>query len=557
MDLMDAINQTRLRVWAQQPAEFFDEAVLDVDGTLVGTDAECKQGIDIAYNGTWGYHPLLVSLANTAEPLYLVNRSGNRPSHEQADGYLDKVIALCRQAGFRTILLRGDTDFTQTKHLDRWDDAGDIRFVFGIDAMPNLKALADGLPAEAYSFLERPPRYEIKTAPRQRPERVKPEIVRERGFKTIHLLEEMVAEFDYRPVACKTGYRVIVLRKRLGIDKGQLRLFEEYRYFFYITNDREMTAEEIVFSANDRCDQENLIAQLKGGVHALTTPVDNLVSNWAYMVMAFDEHLERLQQLRRPLELRELHGPAGRADRLRPPGARALPRGRLRRLAQPRRGVSAAVVRAAGAVQLRPRGRLARRPDRGPPGATTSRRPNGACSRGWSARASRTTSYSDMQLDDGTLDLDAYRVLIISAPPGVLDAASSTSAPATGWTSAAAASCISAATASTARSVLSDADDDGHEDPPRHGRRRPRPVVARRPEALARLAVPPDGRVGGAPARRGHDRDRDHDRRAVPGRRREPLGLRGDRPARTATCSGRRASTSACPAARRATRPTR
>jgi hypothetical protein len=79
---------------------------------------------------------------------------------------------------------------------------------------------------------------------------------------------------------------VVVLRKRLGIDQGQMRLFEEYRYFFYITNDRAMSAEEVVFSANGRCDQENLIAQLKSGVHALTTPVDDLVSNWAYMVMA-------------------------------------------------------------------------------------------------------------------------------------------------------------------------------------------------------------------------------------------------------------------------------
>src|SRR5262249_55285982 len=169
---------------------------------------------------------------------------------------------------------------------DRWDSAGDIRFVFGIDAMPNLVARADGLPAEAYSFLERPPRYAIRTVPRQKPERVKAEIVREREFKTIHLLEEQIAEFNYRPVACRRDYRVIVLRKRLGTDRGQLRLFEEYRYFFYITNDRAKTAEEIVFSANDRCDQENLIAQLKGGVHALTTPVDDLVSNWAYMVMA-------------------------------------------------------------------------------------------------------------------------------------------------------------------------------------------------------------------------------------------------------------------------------
>ena len=166
------------------------------------------------------------------------------------------------------------------------DDAGNIRFIFGYAAYDGLKARADELPEEAYGFLERPPRYAIKTAPRQQPERVKPEIVRERGFKTIHLLEEMVAEFDYRPTACKKSYRMIVLRKRLGTDKGQMRLFEEYRYFFYITNDREMSAEEVVFSANDRCDQENLVAQLKSGVHALTTPVDDLVSNWAYMVMA-------------------------------------------------------------------------------------------------------------------------------------------------------------------------------------------------------------------------------------------------------------------------------
>jgi hypothetical protein len=170
--LMDAINRTRLRVWAEQPAAFFNEAILDIDGTLVATDAECKQGVDIAYNGVWGYHPLVISLANTAEPLSLVNRSGNRPSHEQAAESLDKMIDRCRQAGFQRILLRGDTDFTQTAHLDRWDSAGDIGFIFGIDARTNLKALADDLPADASSYLERPPRHAIKTAPRQKPERV-------------------------------------------------------------------------------------------------------------------------------------------------------------------------------------------------------------------------------------------------------------------------------------------------------------------------------------------------------------------------------------------------
>jgi hypothetical protein len=283
--LMDTINQTRLRVWKQQPDAFFDEVVIDADGTLAPTDGWCKLGVDIAYNGTWGYHPLVISLANTSEPLFLVNRSGNRPSHERADGYLDKAVALCRRAGFRRITLRGDTDFTQTKHLDRWD-ADDVRFVFGIDARANLKALAVDLPADAFGLLVRPARPPARTTPRGTREDHKTPIVIARQYETIRLKGEEVAQFDYRPGACQKAYRVVVLRKRLSREKGQQVLFEEYRYFFYITNDRTASASAIVFSANDRCDQENLIAQLKGGVKAMAMPVGDPVSNWAYMVMA-------------------------------------------------------------------------------------------------------------------------------------------------------------------------------------------------------------------------------------------------------------------------------
>ena len=251
---------------------------------LVPTTGECKGGIDLAYDGTWGYHPLVISLANTAEPLFLVNRSGNRPSHEHAAEYLDRANALCRRAGFRRVTFRGDTKFTQTKYLDRWDGDG-IRFIFGMDARDNLKHLAEHLDDLKYSELERPPRYTIDTVPRRQRERPKERIVAERQYETLKLIGAEVAEFEYRPVACKKTYRVIVLRKKLVVEKGQLWLFEPDRYFFYITNDRTSPASEIVFLANDRCDQENLIAQLKGGVKALAMPVDDLVSNWAYMVM--------------------------------------------------------------------------------------------------------------------------------------------------------------------------------------------------------------------------------------------------------------------------------
>jgi len=283
--LMDACNETRLRAWAEQPANFFEHAYIDADGTLAPTSGWCKQGVDIAYDGTWGYHPLVVSLANTSEPLFLANRSGNRPSHEDAHLYLDKAIAVCRRGGFWKVTLRGDTDFTQTRHLDRWDDDG-VGFLFGTDARANLIELAEDLPSDAYTLLERPARYSVRTLPRSAREDHRSPIVVARRYETIRCLGEEVAEFDYRPGACEKAYRVIVLRKHLAREVGQMRLFEEYRYFFFLTNDRTTEASELVLLANDRCDQENLIAQLKGGVKALSMPVDNLVSNWAYMVMA-------------------------------------------------------------------------------------------------------------------------------------------------------------------------------------------------------------------------------------------------------------------------------
>jgi len=95
-----------------------------------------------------------------------------------------------------------------------------------------------------------------------------------------------VAEFPYRPGHCQRDYRLVALRKLISVEKGQQQLFQEYRYFFYITNERDLPVEQVVFTANDRCDQENLIEQMKNGVHALRNPLDNLHSNWAYMVMA-------------------------------------------------------------------------------------------------------------------------------------------------------------------------------------------------------------------------------------------------------------------------------
>lgn len=283
--LQDAVNRARLRVWQRQDPEFFaGPAIIDADASIVPTGATTKEGMDISYKGVWGYSALVVSLANTRESLYLGLLGANRPSHEGVIPLYDRAIALCRGAGFCGVRLRGDTDFSLTTELDRWD-TGAVKFVFGYDAIAKLKQTAGLQHEELYHQLAARAEREIKTQARKRPQDVKDTIVRERGYKTLRQKAEDVVEFPYQPGACDREYRMIALRKNISVEKGENVLFDEYRYFFYITNDPDLTADEVIGQARLRCDQENLHSQLKA-IRALHAPVNTLNANWAYMTIA-------------------------------------------------------------------------------------------------------------------------------------------------------------------------------------------------------------------------------------------------------------------------------
>ncbi|MHC4550992.1 MAG: IS1380 family transposase [Planctomycetota bacterium] len=257
--LMEVLNRIRVALWLQQPRDQRQTALIDVDGTVVGTTGEKKEGMSLSYKGIWGYAPLLVSLANFKEPLFLVNRPGNAPSHQDAAVWIDRAIALCQEA-FAEVVVRGDSDFSLTKHFDRWDEVA--RFYFAYDAKPNLVQIADSLPDSAWAPLERRARYEVATQPRAKRGNAKEQVVRQKEYQNLRLVSEDVAEIEYRPSSCRRTYRLVIVRKNLTVERGETWLFDDWRYFFYITNDFSSSAEEVVWQSNDRCDQENLAREL-------------------------------------------------------------------------------------------------------------------------------------------------------------------------------------------------------------------------------------------------------------------------------------------------------
>jgi hypothetical protein len=282
--LMDAINETRIPIWRSQPKKARRLAVIDVDGTTAETTGECREGADFSYKGVWGYNPLIVSMANTQEVLYTYNRSANEPSHSGAVKWMDKAIVLAREADFDKVRLRGDTDFSLTTNFDRWDKDG-VEFVFGIDSHPSFVHRGESLPDSIWKPLKRKAR---KKSKRRRRRNTKQEKVIEREYQDFKLTGEDVAEIPYTPRKARGEYRMVILRKTINVEEGQRLIESRVKYHFYVTNvsPRRLTARQVVFESNARCNQENLIEQLKNGVHATRMPVGDFVANWAYMVIA-------------------------------------------------------------------------------------------------------------------------------------------------------------------------------------------------------------------------------------------------------------------------------
>lgn len=248
--LQEAFNAVRPQLWTGQGRDLLAPvAYIDVDGTLAPTLGDKKEGMDMSYKGVWGYHPLIVSLANTGEVLYLVNRPGNVASHKGAAEWIDRAVGLVAPHVER-VCVRGDTDFSLTAHFDRWSEEAD--FIFGYDAQPGMMKRAEALEESDWKPLERRPRYTSRTGrTRRRRENVKARIVRERGYLNRRLNCEHVGEYEYRPGKCRETYRMVVVRRNISRMRGENALIDEFRYFFHITTRRDIGAAEVALHPRD------------------------------------------------------------------------------------------------------------------------------------------------------------------------------------------------------------------------------------------------------------------------------------------------------------------
>ena len=285
-DLDRAIDEIHSRAWAcGYGRRRRKRGVVDLDSHVRHVYGNQKEGADFTYKGGFGYHPLVISLAGTQECLRLVNRPGNVPSAEGAAEHLEELVPLLKSR-FEKVLVRGDSAFARQDIFDVCDEHG-LHFAMVSPAHVNFAELADSLDEGCWR-----PFWADSARPTSPPRRRKRGVnhrrrtARRRGKRDLKLERQWIAELDYRPARSERTYRLIVRRQRIE-DSNQGELFELWRYRYVITNlPKSVPADGVMRETYRRCDQENVIEQLQGGIAAMRMPTGGLLANHAFLVCA-------------------------------------------------------------------------------------------------------------------------------------------------------------------------------------------------------------------------------------------------------------------------------
>jgi hypothetical protein len=269
-----------------------DEAwsIVDVDGHVKPLYGVQKEGADF-YKSTWCYQPLIVSLAGTGECLALRNRPGSVRSSDGTAAVLDLVLPQVRERGGQ-MLVRGDSDFDRSDVRAACDRAGAYFAFVGrefTDRPKLVEAIADPQwkPFRTRAHRERVERRNRPTyvSRRKKPNRRR-QRARARNFTEKQLVKQWIAEVVQTDADGKP-YRLVIRRQLIEHREGQRSLFEEYRYRYIVTSlPASISTQEVIDLTYERCDQENMIAQLGSGLAAWRMPVAEFDGNSAWLEIA-------------------------------------------------------------------------------------------------------------------------------------------------------------------------------------------------------------------------------------------------------------------------------
>jgi len=293
--LRRAVDEVQDAVWKRlakkEGSRKRECAVLDIDGHTKKLYGAQKEGADFSREGTWSYHPLLISMAGTGECLAVMNRPGNLRSSNGAAEVLDGTLERVGQR-FQSILVRADSDYERKDILQTCQRHGAYFALVG-RAFRNRPGIAESIPEQEWiPFTTRAERQKEErrkkgATSRRRRGNLRRERARERGYKDLYLAGQWVAEVPWTPKGLEEPCRLIIRRQLIEHRRGQQFLFTDYRYRYVLTNlPPSWSAQAVIDATYERCDQENVIEQMGSGLAAWRMPVGEFAGNSAWLEIA-------------------------------------------------------------------------------------------------------------------------------------------------------------------------------------------------------------------------------------------------------------------------------
>lgn len=280
------IDQAQEKIWKRRYGKKkAARAIVDLDSCVRPVYGDQKEGTDFTYKGSFGYHPLVISLAETMECLRLVNRSGNTASADGSENHLRELFPMLGRR-FKQIIVRGDSAFAKQPIFDACEEAGHS-FAIVSPSQQNFASLFEALPGEVWKPYRQREKNEVPACRRRkRGLNRRRERALSRNKRNLQLEKQWIAEIPYRPDRSARTYRLIARYQEIE-EHEQGHLFMLTRFRFILSNlPSSVSAEKVMDLTYQRCDQENLIEQLQSGVTAMRMPTGGMLSNAAFMICA-------------------------------------------------------------------------------------------------------------------------------------------------------------------------------------------------------------------------------------------------------------------------------